>query len=210
MHDIFLSMAHRSSSVTEQQQVAFFKVGGTWDMAKNVQGRLIGSGGLDDIALSKLEHKLYAGDATTAEECLSREMEAAIKEAVNQPLQLSDKLSWVPHIDKYVDGHYYPLYSGDSSHLRASLIAPLVNFFLHFANDYPSLQALGAQGTDTADSALLPLLDAFLFDTQLKPIMLTGANRSQYEWNSDAPKNFSDLSEHPKTTLTYMSYVEYA
>src|SRR6185437_10906413 len=112
---------------------------------------------------------------------------------LRQPERVTAILSWVPHAETYVDGPYYALYSGDSSHLRASLIAPLVTTLLHYANDHPERQVLGAQGTDTADATILPLLDAFLFDTELQPILLTGANRSQFEWNSDAPKNFSDL-----------------
>lgn len=161
-------------------------------MVKNSHGRLSGSGGLDDESLTKLEDSLAkAGNAS--ERQLFHAMTNVIDRELMQPSPIADRLGWVPHLDEYLDGLFYSLYSGDSSHLRASLIAPLVSTFLHWVNDHPDIQLLGAQGTDTADATVLPLLDAFLFDTELKPVLLTGANRSQYEWNSDAPKNFSDL-----------------
>jgi len=185
-------MALRTISAGNKQNIAFFKIGGTWDMVK-VDGKLVGSGGLDDSALATLERQFAELDSPTAEKHLVEAVESSVQSAAEQPSTLAEHLSWVPHIDRYATGQFYSLFSGDSSHLRASLIAPLVNFLLQYANQHPDIQVVGAQGTDTADLAILPLLDAFLFDTNLPPVLLTGANRSQHEWNSDAPKNFSDL-----------------
>lgn len=178
-------------------EVAFFKVGGTWDMVRK-EGKLIGSGGLDDDALQALEEKLsyYKKDRVnfeTLEKELTRKIAQSVEEVGKNSLSLVDHLSWVPRISKLVTGTFTSLYSGDSSHLRNSLIAPLVSYLLEFANSNPNIQMIGAQGTDTADSTILPLLDTYIYDTELLPFLFTGSNRSHREWNSDAPKNFSDL-----------------
>jgi hypothetical protein len=44
-------MAHRTTSANTPLPVIFFKVGGTWDMVKQ-DGKLVGTGGLDDAALA--------------------------------------------------------------------------------------------------------------------------------------------------------------
>jgi L-asparaginase/Glu-tRNA(Gln) amidotransferase subunit D len=198
-------MAHRTTSAGNKRQVVFFKVGGTWDMVKK-NDRLIGSGGLDDIALAELEQKYAKQNLAEAEQKLCLQVEASISEAMKQPSDITEHLPWVPHIKTYVEGTFYSLFSGDGSHLRSSLIAPLVNFLLTYMNTHPDIQILGAQGTDTADLAILPLLDAFLFDTELLPVLFTGANRSRHEWNSDAPKNFSDLFQLAGVHLPAGSY----
>lgn len=185
-------MAHRTASVSVNDQIAFFKVGGTWDMVKE-NGRLVGSGGLDDATLADVERRYAKQSITAAERYILDDVESSIRESMGRGSEIAEHLSWVPRINKYAKGPFYSLFSGDSSHLRASLIAPLVRFLLQWANQHPDVQVLGAQGTDTADLAILPLLDAFLFDTELLPILFTGANRSQHEWNTDAPKNFFDL-----------------
>lgn len=185
-------MAHRKTASSNKHPVVFFKVGGTWDMVKK-DGRLIGMGGLDDEALAKLEQQYDKLDITQAEKKLCKEVASSIHASMERPSGIAEHLPWVPHVDAYVEGPFYSLFSGDSSHLRASLIAPIASFLLDYANRNPGVQVLGAQGTDTADLAIIPLLDAFLFDTELLPILFSGANRSQHEWNSDAPKNFFDL-----------------
>jgi L-asparaginase/Glu-tRNA(Gln) amidotransferase subunit D len=48
-------------------------------------------------------------------------------------------------------------------------------------------------GTDTTD-IFLPLLDTLFFDKDVHPILVTGANRSFREKDSDAPQNFEDLA----------------
>lgn len=185
-------MAHRTTSMSPNDPLVFFKIGGTWDMVKE-NGRLVGTGGLDDGAFAAIEQKYAKLSVKDAEKKLLNDIEHSIAASQTQGTDIAGHLPWVPHIGKYAKGRFYSLFSGDSSHMRASLIAPLVHFLLQWANEHPEVQVLGAQGTDTADLAILPLLDAFLFDTELMPVLLTGANRSQREWNSDAPKNFVDL-----------------
>lgn len=179
------------------QKVLFLKLGGTWDMVKK-NGKLVGSGILDDEKLYELEkslgyYKSGSKDFNSLELKLAKLIEKNIIESVQKPLDLASYLAWVPNIDKYVTGELIVLYSGDSSHLRSALVAPLVAYIIKRSNSDPSTQILGSQGTDTADIALLPLLDVYTFDTGLLPILITGSNKSQREWNSDAPKNFSDL-----------------
>lgn len=186
-----------NSQQKELHQVTFFKLGGTWDMVKK-NSKLISLGDLDDESLYKLEkslgyYKKGKKDLSSLELKLAKLVEKSIIKSFAKPLNLVDYLSWLPNIRKYVTGKFIPLYSGDSSHLRPALIAPLVAYILRQTNNDSSTQILGAQGTDTADIALLPLLDAYTFDTNLLPILITGSNKSKREWNSDAPKNFSDL-----------------
>ena len=176
----------------EPVPIVFFKLGGTWDMIKK-NGQLIGSGGLDDDGLFHLEKSLgldEPGHIAEKELRLAREVE---KSFVSEEYNLIEHLHWVPHAEKYVTGTFRSLFSGDSSHLRASIVAPIVSMVLQFAHAHPDIQVLAAQGTDTADIAIIPLLDVFTFDTSLLPILITGSNRSHREWNSDAPSNFSDL-----------------
>jgi L-asparaginase/Glu-tRNA(Gln) amidotransferase subunit D len=198
-------MAHRTASAGLRRPVIFFKVGGTWDMVKK-DGKLVGTGGLDDAALAAIEDKFARQGIEATEKQLCKEIEASFEASLQQPSDIADHLPWAPHVRTYVQGAFYSLFSGDSSHLRASLIAPLVTFILRSAYENPTTQVIGAQGTDTADVAVLPLLDAFLFDTELLPILFTGSNRSHHEWNSDAPKNFSDLFQLAGAHLPAGSY----
>lgn len=183
--------------IQERIKVAFLNVGGTWNMVKK-GGKLTGSGGLDDENLYKLEESLgfYKKNRkalSSLELKLTKEIGKNIITNNKQQVNLVEYLSWVPNISKHVTGKFISLYNGDSSHLRPALIAPVVAFILKEANDNPTVQILSVQGTDTADIALLPLLDAYTFDTGLLPILFTGSNRSYKEWNSDAPKNFSNM-----------------
>ena len=169
-------------------------------------GKLVGTGGLDDEALAAIEAKYAKQGTAAAEKQLCQELEDSFNSSLQQPSDIATHLPWVPHIQTHVQGAFYSLFSGDSSHMRTSLIAPIVTFLLRCAQDHPTTQIVGAQGTDTADVAILPLLDAFLFDTALLPILFTGANRSHTEWNSDAPKNFSDLFQLAGAHLPAGSY----
>ncbi len=156
-------------------------------------GKLVGTGGLDDTALAAIEGKHLKQGIETAEKELCSEVEASFEASLQQPSDIATHLPWIPHVHTYAEGAFYSLFSGDSSHMRTSLIAPIVSFILRCVREHPATQVIGAQGTDSADVAILPLLDAFLFDTELLPVLFTGANRSHHEWNSDAPKNFSDM-----------------
>lgn len=198
-------MAYRTSSANSKRKVAFFKLGGTWEMTKQNE-RLTGSGNLGDSALAAIEKKYSRADIVEAEARLCQAVEKSIRASLKESSTIAEHLSWVPHIERYAEGAFYTLFSGDSSHLRPSLIAPMVATLLTYANEHPDIQLLGAQGTDTADSTILPLLDTFLFDTELLPVLFTGANRSRYEWNSDAPKNFVDLFQLAGAHLPAGSY----
>lgn len=71
----------------------------------------------------------------------------------------------------------------------------MVSILIEQALKEPQKTILGAQGTDTADVALVGVIDALTFDTQLAPVILTGSNRSHREPNSDAIGNFTDLAK---------------
>lgn len=177
-------------------EVVFFKLGGTWDMV-NAAG-FIGSGVLDDAAIHSLEtsvgfYKKSTSDYMKLEFSLAKKIQESIRDNNKQQFDIDKSLPWVPKVGEFVTGKFVSLYSGDSSLLRPALTAPLISHLLRFANDNPNLPILAAQGTDTADIAIIPFLDAYLFDTNLLPILVTGSNRSHTEWNSDAPKNFSDM-----------------
>ncbi len=171
---------------SEIPEVIFLKLGGTWDMVS--KKGLIGSGNLDDAELLEIE-KHFDGDEKNLLQKIAEKIYLYSKET--KPL--SEQLGWVQNINSLVSGQFISLFSGDSSHLRNVLIAPIIACILKFANLYPEKHIVGALGTDTADIAMLPILDVYTFDTELLPILFTGANRSHHEWNSDAPKNFSDL-----------------
>lgn len=189
----------KGSLPDEPRDIAFFKLGGTWDMVK-INGKLVGSGILDDETLHKIENSLgyykkRERNFLKLELSLAKKIEEATIINSKRSLDIAEHLRWVPKIAKRVKGKFIPLFSGDSAHLRPSLIAPFVSHLLKFANGNPSVQITGAQGTDSADISILTLLDAFTFDTSLLPILFTGSNRSHGEWNSDAPRNFIDLTQ---------------
>ncbi len=199
MLDFQQSMLTRNPVTKEPGHIAFFKLGGTWDMVK-VNGKLVGSGILDDETLNKLEkaigfYKKGKQDFIKLELSLAKKIDEITEINSGRDTDITDHLKWVPRIAKRVHGKFIPLFSGDSAHLRPSLIAPFVSHLLKFANDNPSVQITGAQGTDSADISILTLLDAFTFDTSFLPILFTGSNRSHGEWNSDAPRNFIDLTQ---------------
>jgi L-asparaginase/Glu-tRNA(Gln) amidotransferase subunit D len=191
------------------RNVVFFKLGGTWDMISK-DNALVGSGVLDDKTLLSLEET--AGfykentDIAKAKKLLFERITASIAMEGENESPLEKNLSFVPNVQKIVRGKFISLFSGDSSHLRASLIAPFVTFLLQYAVKNQTQSIVGAQGTDTADIALLPLLDVYSFDTNLPPFLLTGANRSHREKNSDAPENFADVLKVSQIDLASGAY----
>lgn len=204
----------KPAQVKNLVNVVFLKLGGTWDMVRR-SGKLIGSGNFDDDTLYQLEESLgfyKKGNNNIAplELKLAKAVEKRIQANSKVTVNLYDHLSWISNIDKHVSGKFITVFDGDSSHLRAGLIAPIVAFILKYANDNPSIQILAGQGTDTADINILSLLDAYLFDTGILPIITSGSNRSRTEWNSDAPKNFSDLVQLAGVNLPSGSYWSFA
>lgn len=186
--------------------VNFFKLGGTWGMVMR-EGQKVGSGNLDDDRLRELQEE--AGiftrvplDRGRAEQRLANtlyqmfqatppesEDAAKILAAQCKDPQIGNQFG------EYIQGSFYPIFSGDSSHLRNPLVAPMIATLIKKAIEEPNKPILGGQGTDTADIALLSLYDVLTYDTKLPPLLLTGSNRSFNEENSDAPKNFLDLTK---------------
>lgn len=171
----------------EPKEVSFIKLGGTWDMIETDQG-LVGSGKLDDKQLQKIEKELEYDE---------RQLFLRLREDFfsTQPLtqKIPQHLVWSPEIGNYINGNFYPVFSGDSSNYRPSLFSAAINYLFKHLVENPGLQLLVGLGTDTTD-ILLPLLDVFLFDKKVSPILVTGANRSHREKNSDAPQNIYDTA----------------
>jgi L-asparaginase/Glu-tRNA(Gln) amidotransferase subunit D len=180
----------------------FFKLGGTWDMVIR-EGKKIGSGSLDDDTLKQIETQLGCFDRQRrigAERSLVAELYTRFQRADREALDVGEHLSsWASNdrgeqFGSLVTGPFVPLFSGDSSHLRDSITAPMIAVLVERAVREPNKPILGGQGTDTADIALLGPFDVLTFDTQLPPLILAGANRSHNEPDSDAPRNFLDLA----------------
>lgn len=186
--------------------VVFYKVGGTWDMVEQ-EGRLIGTGNLDDNDLYRMEKSLGLLDEFNPEKIdkleleLLRQVYPRMKNTASEAEVGKHLSSWAKSersgetVADYITGPFIPIYSGDSSHLRPALVAPITSILLDQANANPNKPILGAQGTDTADIAVLSLIDALIYDTDLPPVIFTGANRSHREEDSDAPRNFLDLAK---------------
>lgn len=195
------------------KDLVFFKLGGTWDMIiKN--NTLYGMGTLDDLMLSELEEELgyfstTKKDYSTLEKKLTKKIEKIISLEGKTSVDISSHMSFVPDIAN-VKGKFVSLFSGDSSHMRDSLVAAFVAYLLQFANQNSQVSITGGHGTDTADIAVLPLLDAYSFDTQLPPFIFSGANRSHREENSDAPQNFADMFTISRANLLPGAYWVFA
>jgi L-asparaginase/Glu-tRNA(Gln) amidotransferase subunit D len=192
----------------------FFKLGGTWDMVFR-DGRKIGSGTLDDDALKQIETRLGCFDRQRrdrAERALATELYGRFQQASREPLSTAEHLSsWATNekgeqFGTFASGPFIPLFSGDSSHLRNSIVAPMIAVLIERAIQEPTKPILGGQGTDTADIALLGLFDVLTFDTRLPPLILAGANRSHREPDTDAPRNFLDLARLTRVDLDPGAY----
>ena len=197
--------------------VNFFKLGGTWDMVINKEGQKIGSGSLDDDKLLQIQEEIgiFTRDPearASAERKLVTYLYSRFKDIRKEELDVATHLSsWAKGKDDqefkdFVSGPLIPLFSGDSSHLRNALVAPMVTTLIERAIKEPNKPIIGGQGTDTADIALLGPFDVLTFDTELPPLILAGANRSHRENNSDAPKNFIDLAKLAHIDLESGSY----
>ena len=207
-----------SSERAKPVEVNFFKLGGTWDMIFR-DGQKIGTGNLDDDALKVMQTKAgYFSDDEQEVIAADRKLAVSLYQQFQQtePLKedAGEHLSSWAHSDDllkeqmkdFVHGPFIPLFSGDSSHLESQVTAPLVATLLQRAIQEPSKPLLGGQGTDTADMALLQLYDVFTFDTDLPPLILSGANRSHVEASSDAPQNFLDTARITHWNLPVGAY----
>ncbi len=183
--DLF-SSAVKLETTTTPKEVLFLKLGGTWDMVESKDG-LVGKGKLDDQRLQKIEQE------TNNEFTLLTKLQKEIYQTTPVEKNIASHLFWAPDIGKLITGQFLPVFSGDSSNYRNSLLAVVIEYIFQKFQENPGRQILAGMGTDATD-VLLPLLDAFLFDKQLPPLLVTGANRSHKETNSDAPLNFYDLA----------------
>lgn len=185
--------------------VNFYKLGGTWDMVFR-EGRKVGTGHLDDDALKAMQRSagIFTRDPfqrSIAERSLVKDLYNTFRVTQAEPFDASEHLSsWVrdKNTDEtfadYARGPFVALFSGDSSHLRNPLIAPMLTNLIERAIQDPKKPLLGGQGTDTADIAVLGMYDVLTYDTNLPPLVLAGANKSHNEDPSDAPGNFLDLA----------------
>ncbi len=186
--------------------VNFFKLGGTWDMIER-DGRRVGTGKLDDDELKRLQTEagLFNADNRQTRTQVNRQIAIEVyqrfQETQPEPDNTAEHLSsWAVNkkgesFGDFADGPFTALFSGDSSHLRNPLIAPMTVALIDAAKKEPTKPILGGQGTDTADIALLCMYDAYTYDTQLPPLVLTGANDPHSVPNSDAPDNFIDTAK---------------
>lgn len=194
------TVEHKPTSVN------FYKLGGTWDMVIR-DGRKVGTGTLDDDALKELQQKvgIFTKDPfrrSVGERILANLLYNEFRNTQAEPFDASEHLSsWCRNnitgetFADYAKGPFTALFSGDSSHLRNPIIAPMITALIERAIQDPTKPILGGQGTDTADIALLGIYDVLTYDTHLPPLLLAGANRSHHENNSDAPGNFLDLGK---------------
>lgn len=179
------SELHRGDKPTA---VSFLKLGGTWDMQLSKEG-LKGEGQLDDTSFAKLEESAGFDEGE-----IMKALDAAFHDATPIQETIGHHIPWAEKIDTLIQGRFLSLFSGDSSHYRPSLIAPVVSFIMERMRVEPNVQILAGMGTDTVD-ILLPYLDTLLFDKEgTLPVLVSGANRSFREENSDAPQNFHDLA----------------
>lgn len=185
--ELFSSEINKLESAAAPTNVAFLKVGGTWDMIATKDG-LRGTGSIDDDRLAKIE-----ASSNFDEDKIRDALDAEF--AHTSPIQkdLASHLFWVSDIGKLIQGPFYPIFSADGSNFRPSIFSAVIAHLLRTTAENTSRQIIAGIGTDTTDM-LLPFLDVFLFDQDVPPILVSGANRSYRETHSDAPQNFHDLA----------------
>lgn len=185
--DLFSSEIQAFGGENTPTNVTFLKIGGTWDMVVTKEG-LRGTGSIDDDVLAQIEKS-----CDFDEDRVREKLDAAF--AQTRPIQkdLASHLYWVPDIERLIGGEFYPIFSADGSNFRPSIFSAVIAHLLKTATENPSRQVIAGVGTDTTDM-LMPFLDVFLFDQATLPILVSGANRSHREKNSDAPQNFHDLA----------------
>jgi L-asparaginase/Glu-tRNA(Gln) amidotransferase subunit D/DNA-binding XRE family transcriptional regulator len=180
------------------RQVTFLKLGGTWDMQKGADG-FVGKGFLDDEDFAALEKQVNFQEGKILD---------ALQKRVSAQQSTRDAATyfpWAPKLKRLIKGKFVSLFSGDSSHYRPALIAVMLEYIFREAKTHPNIPILIGLGTDTTD-ILLPLLDVFFFDQDVHPILMTGANRSHTEKDSDAPENFHDLAYATHLSLAKGAY----
>ena len=184
--------------------VIFLKLGGTWDMIER-DGRRVGSGNLDDDELRRLQEEvgLFAAPDKNARRAACRKLARVVHQIFlntpPEPRDVAEHLgSWCidaatnETIGHFVNGPFIPLFSGDSSHLKSYLTAPMIAYILRQMIMNPTTPIEAGQGTDTADIAVASGVDVMIYDTSLPVFDVTGANHPHTHPDSDAPGNFLD------------------
>lgn len=198
--------------------VIFLKLGGTWDMVER-DGRRVGSGNLDDDELRRIQEEIgllrISPSDTRRRLCktLAAQIYQRFLDTSPEPRNTAQHLgSWCrdfqtgERIDDYVNGPFIPLFSGDSSHLKPYLTAPMIMYVLKLLLENPTIPILAGQGTDTADIAVASGVDVMLYDTELPILNLTGANHPHTDPESDAPGNFMDSARLARVELRSGAY----
>ncbi len=202
----------------QPMEANIFKLGGTWDMTVR-EGKRVGIGGLDDEELKRLQQQAGLASDTSreariaADKRLSKLLDVRFKAAQPEQVDAAEHLSsWCrdkatgESFGDFAHGKFTSLFSGDSAHFHTSMVAPMVSTLLEKAKNEPSKPLLGGQGTDTVDIAILSIWDALTYDTNLPPLILTGANTPHELPNSDAPRNFIDLAKVSHADLASGAY----
>ena len=174
---------------------------------------LLVRGNLDDVELRKLEEAVGVFrftstlDRMKAEKDLVNSIYLRFKSTDPDKDPVETVLGgWCPDFGRYVTGPFVPLYSGDSSHMRPSLVAPTLAILLEQASTYRRKKILGGKGTDTADIAVLSPYDALTWDLPVEDMVIAGANLSHREKGSDAPLVFTNLAKIAYYNLTEMAH----
>jgi L-asparaginase/Glu-tRNA(Gln) amidotransferase subunit D/transcriptional regulator with XRE-family HTH domain len=178
---------------------SFIKLGGTWDMEQN-DGIMNAAGNLDEKELTKLEAECEYDEAK-----LTRILYKIFKNTKPLDKEIALHLHWAGDMAKYIEGDFYSYCSFDSSNFRSSIQAAVIASLIEFLYKNPKKQLLLGMGTDTVD-LFAPLLDVLFYNSQFKPILITGANRSYREKHSDAPANFNFLAQATQFDLAKGAY----
>lgn len=184
------------------KKVKFYKLGGTWDMKISEKG-LRGEGIMSDLELKEVEANLE-----NDEENIMNYFNLKLEKAEINKKNIIKHFSWIKNIKNLVEGEFIPLFSGDSSHYRPALHAPIIALFLRELKNRPKVPILAGIGTDTSD-IFLSLMDVFLFDKNAAPVLVSGANRSINEVDSDAVVNFYELMVASHMSLKPGAYYVY-
>lgn len=170
-----------------KKQVVVFNIGGT-ALDQMVEGRLMGKGILDDKELAKMElsakpnTSLEPSDIQQGERELVNLVYERMRGAINTSVDAGEALAWASYraygeekrFGDFVEGPLMTLFSGQSSHFRPSLNAPIVTILIDQAIREQNKPILGIIGTDFGPDAVLPIIDALVFDTHLPFFIFSG------------------------------------
>lgn len=199
----------------KKQEILFFKLGGKWDSVQineKIKGKFI----LNKELLAEIEQKydLYSLSNYAEKELkFTKHIHSYMEEIYENQKDSSPYLTKVGDTDEWVKVKFISLFDGESAHFTAPFVSCVVSFILKQAWNNPEKAILGDHGTDTADVAILPLLDVYTFDTNLPPIIFTGSNRTSLNFSTSVNDNlFYDLLRLTDSNLNpgaYWVFVRY-